>query len=150
MKNYTLLDTVGKTLKANKELFQIEKYYEDKYKNNYLYDLSLLDDKNISTEDMEDIKKECMKCLTMAFKEVFVWSKSDIYMSFNYFSGSLYFKPTTVYSNAKNKRVYVIMQLVKVDIIFKNRNSLYNDYTVTNEIHETIAYNMESIDLEIA
>jgi hypothetical protein len=42
------------------------------------------------------------------------------------------------------------MQLVKIELYHNERHSLYNDFTVTNKYDESIAYDYNIYDYEIA
>jgi hypothetical protein len=151
MKNdYNLCDTIGKTLKANKQLKKVNPMHENSYNKNLLYDFTLLEKHNINPELLTDIKNQCMKYTTLINRYAFILTTNDIYKSFSHISGNVFFKANTVYSNSKNKRVYVIMQLVKIELYHKERNSLYNDFTTKNEYKDLIGYDYDIYDIEIA
>ena len=144
---YNLVDTIGKTKKANTYL-QISDNFRNK---NYLYDFSLLekyvDDPQVS-EVIDDIKKQCLSDTSIISAIAFIYkSKSQ----FSYYSGNLYFKPYVVISDGKNKRVYTIMQLVKIErLTFMDRNFVYDEYNSITEINDVIGtnYMIEHIDID--
>jgi hypothetical protein len=148
---YILGNTIAETLKKNPQLVKINKEFQDKYNKNYLYDFSLLDEHVTDSAALTDIKNQCMKYVSVSNKIAYIFKSSDVFTSFEYYLGNLYFQPTIVYSNSKNKRVYVIMKLIKIEhLVFEERTCIYDEYKVTTEINEQIAYNNESIDCEVA
>jgi hypothetical protein len=148
--NYVLMDTIGKTLKANKQLVKIDPHYENSYNKNLLYDFTLLDKCNIDPELLTVVKNQCMKNTDMINRYAFIMTTNDIYKSFSHIGGNVFFKAHTVYSNSKNKRVCVIMQLVKIELYHNERKSLYNDFVIANKYDESIAYDYNIYDYEIA
>ena len=80
-----------------------------------------------------------------------LFKNSDIFTDFNTYSGNLYFKPFPVYSDSKNKQLYIIFQLVKIEhLVFQQRKSLYDEYTIEQEINEQINNNDVIEDINIA
>ena len=148
--SYVFMDTIGKTLKANKQLVKINLPYTSKYNKNLLFDFTLLDKYNIDPEVLETIKKQCMKNVDIVNRLAFIMTSNDIYNTFDYVGGNAFFKAHTVYSNSKNKRVYVIMQLVKIELYHYSRGSLYNDFEVINEYKEASGHDYNIYDYEIA
>lgn len=148
--NYIFKDTIGKTLKANKQLVKIDLSYINKYKKNLLFDFTILDKYNLKAEVLETIKKQSMKYVDIVNRFAFIMTSNDIYNTFDYIGGNVFFKAHTVYSNSKNKRVYVIMQLVKIELYHYSRESLYNNFEVVNEYKEAIGYDYNIYDYEIA
>jgi len=151
MHNYQLLSTLSATQKAN-SLDQIPKQYSNKYNKNMLFDFSLLEKHILNTETLAEIKNQCYKyCNDITSKFVSVFKPCDVFTSFNYYNGNLFFKPFAVYSDSKNKRVYVIMQLVKIEnLFFETRNNIYDDYTVMQTINDQISHECAITDLMIA
>jgi hypothetical protein len=106
-KYYSLCDTAGQTQKANNHLVKADKKPYSKV--NYLYDFSLLDEHIKDAAILEEIKMQCMKNTSISCHECFIYPETDIYTSFQYYNGMIYFKPYKVYSNSKNKYQYIIM-----------------------------------------
>ena len=148
--NYILMDTIGKTLKANSQLVKIDPIYVNQYNKNLLFDFTLLDKCNINPDLLTEVKNQCMKSIDLVNRYSFILTTNDIYKSFSHIGGNVFFKAHTVYSNSKNKRVYVIMQLVKIELYQNERHSLYNDFTITNKYNELIGYDYNIYDYEIA
>jgi hypothetical protein len=147
--NYNLCDTIGKTLKENKQLVKIDPMYENQYNKNLLYDFSLLDKQNIDSELLAKIKNHCFKDIWLTNRYSFILTTDNVHMSFNYVVGNVFFKAHIVYSNSKNKKVCVIMELVKIELHHKERNSVYNNFTDT-EYNEQISYDYNIYDYNIA
>lgn len=142
--NYNLLDTIGKTQKSNSAL-----QTGDNFRNkNYLYDFSLLEKHINDQQILTDIKNQCVKDISITNRFIFVFKDNA---QFSYYSGNLFFKAFTVYSDSKNKRVYTIMQLVKIECLtFKERNSIYEEYKTITEINDQIGFDYEIQDIDIA
>jgi uncharacterized protein (DUF39 family) len=146
---YNLLETINKTQKANKLCISNNL---NKYAKNMLFDFFLLEKHITDNSILQEIKNQCFNsCNGVTDKFVYVHAKTDIFESFDYYSGNLYFKPYTVYSNSKNKRVYTIMELVKIEYLtFQERSSLYREFNKTLEINDQIGFNNILEDIEIA
>lgn len=148
---YNLESTVMQTQKANPILEIMPAQYQSKYKENYLFDFTLLEKHVTNPILLEKIKDQCFKSADVVWKYQYVCTQQDIYSCFDYFTGNVYFQPHTVYSKSKNKKVYTIMQLVKIEwLTFKSRNSLYENFNVIQEVNDHIASNNEILEFEIA
>jgi hypothetical protein len=141
--NYTLKSTVGQTLKANTSL---ETATKDKH---YLYDFSILNNADIDDGKKQEIKAQIIKYTDIACREGMVFSPYDIYTSFGYYSGNFYVKAYPCYAE-DGKRKYVIMRLVKLDVIFQERKSIYNDFKTVAEIHDRCESDYAIEELNIA
>jgi hypothetical protein len=146
-KDYILLDTIGKTQKANNNLIISEEYNSLQGKTKYLYDFSLLKKHITDIDILQRIQSDCMKHTSVAFKEQFITIAED---NFTWYTATVYFRPYTVYSNSKNKRVYNIMQAVYLDYTKQYRTCIYDNFTIVESIHDTSAHDIEVIDCEIA
>ena len=146
--NYVLYDSLTKTAQAN----HLERPEQGKGNPHYLFDFALLDKTIFNSNYLKEIKEQAMKntfSITSQFVPVF--KNSDIYTDFNTYSGNLYFKPFPVYSDSKNKQLYIIFQLVKIEhLAFQKRNSIYDEYTTIQEINEQIDNNDQIEDINIA
>ena len=151
MHKYQLLNTATATQKAN-NLDKISKQYSNKYNKNFLFDFSLLE-KHISNSDvLTEIKNQCYKhCSGITSKFISVFKPCDIFATFDYYSGNLFFKPYSVYSDSKNKRVYVIMQLVKIEnLTFQTCNNIYDDFETIQIINDQTGFENSITDCNIA
>jgi protoporphyrinogen oxidase len=114
----------------------------------YLYDFTLLTENIKDINILQKIQSDCMKSTSVAFREYFITLQID---NFTCYTGQIYFKPYTVYSNSKNKRVYNIMQAVYLEFYKQDRDSIYDKfYTVTENIIKSIGHDNEITDCEIA
>ena len=147
---YNLQATPAQALKANTQLEKISTEYTNKYNKNLLFDFSILEGHGLSAGKIQEIKNQCMKYCGITSKECFVFDPRGVYGTFEYYSGDILFKPYTVYSDSKNKRIYVIMEAVKADIVFCERKSIYDEFVNTLEIHEHRGNNNALEDIEIA
>ena len=141
--NYTLKTTVGQTLKANASL---ETANKDKH---YLYDFSILNNADIDEDKKQEIKAQIIKYTDIAWRDHSLFSQSDIYTSFQWYSGECYVKAYPCYTE-DGKRKYVIMRLVKLDVVFQERTSIYNDFETVAEIHERCESDYAIEELNIA
>ena len=141
--NYTLKTTVGQTLKANASL---ETATKDK---RYLYDFSILYKTDIDEDKKQEIKAQIIKYTDIAWRDHSLFSQSDIYTSFQWYSGECYVKAYPCYTE-DGKRKYVIMRLVKLDIVFKERKSVYDEFETALEVHECCNTDYAIEDLNIA
>ncbi len=148
---YNLLNTAAATQKAN-NLDKISKQYSNKYNKNMLFDFSLLEKHVSNVETLEEIKNQCFKyCSDITSKFTAVFKPCDIFTSFDYYSGSLFFKPYSVYSDSKNKYIYVIMQLVKIEnLTFQTRNNIYHDLETAQTINDQTGHENAVTDCNIA
>ena len=151
MHKYQLLNTATATQKAN-NLDKISKQYSNKYNKNFLFDFSLLEKHVSDAETLEEIKNQCYKhCSGITSKFISVFKPCDIFATFDYYSGNLFFKPYSVYSDSKNKRVYVIMQLVKIEnLTFQTCNNIYDDFETIQIINDQTGFENSITDLNIA
>jgi len=144
---FNYLDTKGKTQKANNVQVSTG---NSQYAKNYLFDFSLLEKYISDSTILQEIEKQCMSDCSVSNKMTFVSKQADIFTCFDYYSGNLYFKPYMVYSNSKNKRVYTIMQLVKIEYLtFNERHCIYDEFKATKEINDHIGVDNESEDVII-
>ena len=141
--NYTLKTTIGQTLKANASL---ETATKDKH---YLYDFSILNNAYIDDDQKQEIKAQIIKYTDVAWRNHSLFSQSDIYTSFQWYSGEYYVKAYPCYTE-DGKRKYVIMRLVKLDVVFQERKSIYNDFETVSEIHERCESDYAIEELNIA
>lgn len=126
-RNYTLKPTVGQTLKANSSLEKVER---DK---KYLYDFSILYEADIEDEKKQEIKDQIIKYTNVTFRNSAVFNQTD--SRFDRYSGEYYIKAYPCYAT-DGKRKYVIMRLVKLDVVFYERKCIYDDFDTVSEIHE--------------
>ena len=148
--NYILLDTVGKTLKANKQLVKIDKAYENSLNKNHLYDFTLLEQFNIETKILDSLKLDSMKYSHKINRFTLIMSTDNYNKSFEHIIGNVWFKAITVYSDTKQKYIYTIMQLVKCELYHKNRESLYDELEIINKYEDQIGYENSIEHEEIA
>jgi len=141
--NYTLKTTIGQTLKANASL---EAATKDK---RYLYDFSILYKTDIDDAQKQEIKAQIIKYTDVAWRNHSLFSQSDIYTSFQWYSGECYVKAYPCYTE-DGKQKYVIMRLVKLDIVLQERKSVYNDFETVSEVHERCDTDYEIKELNIA
>ena len=143
--NYTLKTTIGQTLKANTILETAEKTKR------FLYDFSMLYKTDIEDSTKKEIKAQIIKftCNSIAFRNGMIFSQNDIYTAFNYYCGNYYVKAYPCYTE-DGKQKYVIMRLVKLDVVFQERKSVYNDFETVAEIHEHCESDYEIEELNIA
>jgi len=141
--DYILKSTIGQTLKANPSLEMTEQ------NKRYLYDFSILYKTDIDDYKKQEIKAQIIKYVHIAFREGMVFSQYDLYTSFNYYSGNFYVKAYPCYAD-DGKQKYVIMQLVKLDITFQERKSIYDEFKTIEEIHEQCGHDYEIEELNIA
>ena len=141
--NYVLKPTIGQTLKANASLETGGQY------NKYLYDFSILYKTNIAETQKQEIRTQILKYVHIAFRDGMVFSPYDIYTSFGYYSGNFYVKAYPCYTEDGRQR-YVIMRLVKLDVIFQERTRLYDEFQTVKEIHERCDIDYEIEELNIA
>ena len=113
--NYALKTTVGQTLKSNASLETAEK------NKRFLYDFSLLYESSLPDGKTQEIKMQIVKYVDIAFRESSLFSQSD--SQFDYYSGECYVKAYPCYTK-DGRQKYVIMRLVKLDIVFKERKSV--------------------------
>ena len=146
--NYVLYDSLTKTAQANK----FERPEQGKGNQRYLFDFALLDKTVSNSEYLKDIKQQVMDHMnSIAFHFVPVFKNSDVCKDYDTYYGNLYFKPFPVYSDTKNKQVYIIFQLVKIEhLAFQQRESVYDEYTTVQEINEQIDNNDVIEDINIA
>ena len=136
--NYILSDSPAKTAKTNK----FERPEQGKGNQRYLFDFSLLNKTVSNSEYLKDIKQQVMDHMnSVAFHFVPVFKNSDVCIDYDTYYGNLYFKPYPVYSDSKNKQLYIIFQLVKIEhLAFQKRNSIYEEYTTIQEFKNRIAF----------
>jgi hypothetical protein len=146
--NYILSDSPTKTAKANK----FERPEQRKGNQNYLFDFALLNKTVSNSEYLKDIKHQVMDYMnSIAFHFVPVFKNSNVCTDYDTYYGNLYFKPYPVYSDSKNKQLYIIFQLIKIEhLAFQQRNSVYDEYTTVQEINEQIADNDMIEEINIA
>jgi len=144
---FNYLDTKGKTQKANNLQANTS---NNRYAKNYLFDFSLLEKHISDSAILQEIENQCMSDCSVSNKMTFVSKQADIFTCFDYYSGNLYFKPYIVYSNSKNKQVYIIMKLVKIEYLtFTERHCIYNEFKTTKEINDHVYIDNISVDVII-
>ncbi|NLE05246.1 MAG: hypothetical protein GX638_10680 [Crenarchaeota archaeon] len=151
MSEYNFLETKGKTQKVN-NLQAMPDVYSTKYNKNFLFDFSLLGKHITDKKLLEEIKNICFKnCSGITSRYIPIFKDCDIFRCFDYYTGNLYFKPYSIYSNEKNKRVYVIMRLVKIENLrIMERHYIYDEFKIEQEINDQIGYDAEIEDINIA
>lgn len=147
---YIFENTKGKAQKAN-NLARVPERFIRQYNKDLLFDFLLLHKHISNAEITESIEQQCFQyCTGISSRYIPVFKSCDIFTSFEYYTGNLYFKPYTVYSNSKNKRVYTIMRLAKIEnLTFQERESVYSDYEVVKTIDEQVVFNNITEDIEI-
>ncbi|HHT96652.1 MAG TPA: hypothetical protein GXZ90_02000 [Clostridiales bacterium] len=131
--DYILLDTMGKTLKANKQLIKAENNLKRKLNKSLLYDFTLLNQFNFDNELLEKLKLDSMKYISILNRYTYTTTTNNLYDEFDYINGNIYFKAIRIYSNKKNKYVYTIMQLVKCELYHASRKTVYNEFKTIKE-----------------
>lgn len=147
---YNLKRTIGQTMKSNPYLEKISPENSGKYSKRFLFDFSLLNNANIQPEPLQEIKAQIMKyCNSVTSRELAIFRPRDIYTVFEWYSGYAYIKPHMCYDE-HGKQVYVIMELVKIDLVFSEKKTIYDQLEVVREIHEFSATNNAIEELNIA
>lgn len=147
--DYKLYTTLTKTRDEN-SLEQLPKEFQRKYNKTFLFDFSLLNDLLISDEIKKEIKLQSLKFVNFVNKFEYITKPCDIFTSFDYYSGIVYFKPFSVYSNSKNKREYAIFKLVKIENFrVLERNSIYDEFNTVEEYNYKIASENHTEYIEI-
>jgi hypothetical protein len=141
--SYTLKTTIGQTLKANASLETANKNKQ------YLYDFSILYKADIDESKKQEIKAQIIKYSDIVWRDHTLFSQSDIYTSFQWYSGECYVKAYPCYTE-DGRRKYVIMRLVKLDIVFQERKSIYDDFETISEVHERCDTDYAIEELNIA
>lgn len=141
--NYNFQKTLASTAKKNG--FEV---YVDSRNKKTLFDFSLLNGMGLDEQTEKGIKQHIME---YAGYDDYIWIHSNfdsLDSRWNIYSGDAYIKKYLVYGDAR--LLYIIFELVKIDIRFSERSRIWDEYTLYDEKHEQRGHNTMTEEHDIS
>lgn len=142
VKEYKLFKTASKTATENNLILSDNNISNGKV----LFDFAALDMVTISDVEKDIIKKDALKNVCAFLKDSYYGAEID---NFTTCMGIAHYIMHPVYNGKTGKRLYVIMQLAKLQHTHSKRSSIYDPWENTKTEYSD-SYTSPVFDLEIA